>query len=200
MTCSADGSVLKACSEVYDESHFLAMVPMGIIGTIFTFSPYLLIFGLIVLIIGVAVIVLILKMKKGGDSERKPKITKQIDSSNELQHVDLEAPPSPKKRNTQKSLPVAPIMPSSHTKVREIEEPRSSIPVKMSIPDSFNTEWYYLDDEFEQHGPVTIDQLIGLYKSKTISNSTQVFGGEMEEWGTISSQSQLQNLLLILGN
>ena len=111
MTCSADGSVLKACSEVYDESHFLAMVPMGIIGTIFTFSPYLLIFGLIVLIIGVAVIVLILKMKKGGDSERKPKITKQIDSSNELQHVDLEAPPSPKKRNTQKSLPVAPIMP-----------------------------------------------------------------------------------------
>eukprot|EP01080_Neovahlkampfia_damariscottae_P000781 gene781-9031_t len=197
-TCSADGSVLQACNEVYDESHYLAMIPMGIIGTIFTMSPYILIVVSIVVILGIIAIIFLLKLKKGSGGGARPKISKKSDdSTNELQHVDIEAPPSPK-RNTQKALPVAPAMPPSKVKEIDDEPIRSSIPVKMTIPDSFNTEWYYLDDEFEQHGPITIDELISAYKSKTVSNQTQVFGGEMEEWATISSQSQLQNLLMIL--
>jgi hypothetical protein len=183
--CLSDGSILRGCNQSPDvTSHLVAIIPMGIIGTIFTISPYLIFLLLIVVIIAVLVIVLIVKMKNGKSIERipsttptpkTPKAPKEKETVTEMK--DLEDP-EPEPETARPNIPPAPSMGMSkkpkYGQIEEVEDQRqSSIPMKMTIPDGFNTEWYYLDEEFEQHGPITIDDLIDLYSKKSINNQTQ---------------------------
>jgi hypothetical protein len=183
--CLSDGSILRGCNQSPDEiSHLVAIIPMGIIGTIFTISPYLLFFGLIIVILAIIVIVLVVKMKRNGKSIERvpssstPKSPKAPKAPKETVEMNDLEDPQPEPETSRPNIPPAPSMAliskPKYGQIEEVEDQRqSSIPVKMTIPDSFNTEWYYLDEEFEQHGPITVDDLIDLYSKKTINNQTQ---------------------------
>lgn len=47
-------------------------------------------------------------------------------------------------------------------------------------------EWYYLDSQRQQTGPVTFDALKNLYKNSTISSSTYLWCEGMNEWRKLS--------------
>ncbi|KAL0488426.1 hypothetical protein AKO1_015592 [Acrasis kona] len=59
------------------------------------------------------------------------------------------------------------------------------------LPPSFNCEWYYLDENVNQLGPVTFPQLKQKYKQGSLNPKTHVFGADMADWATIDSVPQL---------
>lgn len=50
------------------------------------------------------------------------------------------------------------------------------------FPEEFDTDWYYLNDDLTQLGPVPIPELALLFKNGQITGSTLVFGGDMTDW------------------
>lgn len=63
------------------------------------------------------------------------------------------------------------------------------------VPSEFDTEWFYLDKNVNQQGPVTFDQLRSLYKSGGVTASTHVFGGNLTDWSAISTVKNLSAYL-----
>lgn len=63
------------------------------------------------------------------------------------------------------------------------------------IPPEFDTEWYYLDNAMQQQGPHSLDELKELFRSNTVTASTHVFGGSLQDWAPLSSVQGLMPLL-----
>jgi len=88
---------------------------------------------------------------------------------------------------------VSPIVsPKSPSKAATTAAPpmtvKSSAP---ALPAKFNCEWYYLDENVTQLGPVTFPQLKQKFKQGTINPKTHIFGADMADWATIDSVPQL---------
>jgi hypothetical protein len=73
------------------------------------------------------------------------------------------------------------VMPDlSNRKEEEVE-----VVVESVIPDAEDKQWYYLDTEGVQKGPVELSFLENLYVDKKISSTSFVWCEGMEEWKTI---------------
>jgi len=69
---------------------------------------------------------------------------------------------------------------------KEEEEPSVAVPApEPLIEDPEMKDWYYLDLNNEQAGPVSFDILLELYENKKISSTTYVWCEGMEEWKTL---------------
>lgn len=73
----------------------------------------------------------------------------------------------------------------------------NSISGPKSVPSEFDTEWYYLDKNVQQQGPVNFEQLKNLYKTGIVTASTHVFGGNLTDWQPLSG---VRNLFAIINS
>lgn len=65
------------------------------------------------------------------------------------------------------------------------EEDEVEVTVEPIVPDAEDKQWYYLDAEGMQKGPVELSFLENLYEDKKISSTSFVWCEGMEEWKTI---------------
>lgn len=61
-----------------------------------------------------------------------------------------------------------------------------------AVDPEFDCEWFYLDANVQQQGPVDYAKLRQMYKSGTIDDQTHVFGADMSEWAIVSSMAKLR--------
>ncbi len=76
--------------------------------------------------------------------------------------------------------------------------PKRSASVMVSsfaVPPEYNCEWYYLDTNVQQKGPVTFNVLRQKFKSGELNPSSHVFGADMADWKTIQSVPKLLQVL-----
>ncbi len=76
-------------------------------------------------------------------------------------------------------------------------QPRSnSLHKTEPVPPKFNVEWFYLDSEMQQKGPLNFNNLKTKYKTKELNEQTFVFGAaEQTDWKTIGDYSELKRVL-----
>lgn len=65
------------------------------------------------------------------------------------------------------------------------EEGEIEINVEPIIPDALEKQWFYLDADEQQKGPVDYNFLKLLFEDKKISSTSYVWSEGMEEWKTI---------------
>lgn len=70
-------------------------------------------------------------------------------------------------------------------------EESKKIPPKPSIDSVPSKEWYYLDAQHKQFGPVPQQTLKKLYDDRTISASTYVWCKGMQEWKKVNMVDQI---------
>jgi len=63
------------------------------------------------------------------------------------------------------------------------------------VPPKFDCEWFFLDNNVEQQGPFTFQDMRQKFKSNVINDQTHVFGGELSDWKMISSIPDLKRSL-----
>ena len=59
----------------------------------------------------------------------------------------------------------------------------------------YDLDWHYVDDKGENAGPITFEQLQGLWKSKGLSDQSYVWNEEMSEWKVVETIPNLTELL-----
>jgi len=104
--------------------------------------------------------------------------TKAESSFSELESVKIErSPPQPKKKT--------PFYPTPEPVV-----PMSSEASRYEVVD-----WFYLDENTEQKGPINFTTLKNLYKEKVINDDTHVYEENMTEWKMIRDLPNVKALL-----
>lgn len=76
------------------------------------------------------------------------------------------------------------------------QAPSSKSAASVSVPEEFNSEWFYLDENVAQQGPITFAELKKKFKSGQFNGDSYVFGGEMADWGQIKVVPKLLSTLL----
>ena len=56
-------------------------------------------------------------------------------------------------------------------------------------------EWFYLDDEAENKGPLNTGQLVAFFSEGVVTSETMVWAAECAEWETLSSIPDLYSLM-----
>lgn len=69
------------------------------------------------------------------------------------------------------------------------------IPGADIVPKKFDVDWYYLDSNVQQQGPVSFKELRQMFKNKQVTGETYVFGGDMSDWKQIKTITELFNIL-----
>jgi predicted nucleic acid-binding Zn-ribbon protein len=75
--------------------------------------------------------------------------------------------------------------------------PRPSPPTK-EVPPQYAGEWYFLDSDLKQQGPVSFLDLSRDYKKGMLNGETHIFGGNLAEWRKIADEGAIQRTLTSL--
>eukprot|EP00818_Percolomonas_sp_WS_P010593 CAMPEP_0117434850 /NCGR_PEP_ID=MMETSP0759-20121206/166_1 /TAXON_ID=63605 /ORGANISM="Percolomonas cosmopolitus, Strain WS" /LENGTH=307 /DNA_ID=CAMNT_0005226355 /DNA_START=283 /DNA_END=1206 /DNA_ORIENTATION=- len=63
------------------------------------------------------------------------------------------------------------------------------------VPTEFDSEWYYLDANVQQQGPIAYGELKNLFRSNQVTASTHVFGGTLTDWAPLGTVKGLMGAL-----
>lgn len=64
------------------------------------------------------------------------------------------------------------------------------------VPENFAGDWFYVDNEKAQQGPVTFERLQELWQEKVIQHQTYVWRENMPNWQFIKDIPGLQEVLM----
>jgi len=76
-----------------------------------------------------------------------------------------------------------------------LDGPEQDVPPLLLAEDLVDAQWYYLDQEREQRGPIPLDELAGHWRGGEIDGSTLVWTRSFEEWTPLADVPGLEGEL-----
>lgn len=71
-----------------------------------------------------------------------------------------------------------------------VEAPKQVLPSFL-----INKNWFYLDLDHNQNGPVSVEELAKIYRGEGITDTSYVWSEGMENWVKIAEQTELKSYL-----
>eukprot|EP00761_Pharyngomonas_kirbyi_P011636 gb/GECH01011662.1/.p1 GENE.gb/GECH01011662.1/~~gb/GECH01011662.1/.p1 ORF type:complete len:334 (+),score=86.13 gb/GECH01011662.1/:1-1002(+) len=106
-----------------------------------------------------------------------------------VSHIPAQTPPPiSSKRSSSDSFSSPPVQSST-------PPPQMYPSANNGASEEFDVEWFYLDGLNHQQGPVDLQNLKSLYSSGEVTDTTYVFGGDMEEWKFVNEVPGLTSAL-----